>query len=141
MPKCLYVGSQYVLAIRFGWDLCGNDGYAYHLKIYQGKELTATAQQELLEKRVINIMVGIITENYDVLNHKLCVDKFFSSYKLMCGLAEKDVAPQEKYERIEQEDRIKNLFDPKNSKRRSKEILIIAPTVKFLWLNDMTTPW
>ena len=36
-------------------------------------------------------MVGIITENSDVLNHELYFDNFFSRYKLMCGLAEKDV--------------------------------------------------
>ena len=59
----------------------------------------------------------------------------------MCELAEKNVAPQEQYERIVQKERIKNLFDPKNSKRKSKAILIIALTVKFLWLNDMTIPW
>jgi len=63
----------------------------YHLKIYQGKKPTATAQQEPLGKRVINTMVGIITENSDVLNHELYFDNSFSSYELMCGLAEKDV--------------------------------------------------
>jgi len=80
--------------IRFGykiWGLCGNDGYPYHLKIYQGKEPTATAQQETLGKIVINTMVGIITENSDALNHELYFDNFFSSYELMCELAEKDV--------------------------------------------------
>jgi len=80
--------------IRFGyqiWGLCGNDGYPYHLKIYQGKEPTATAHQEPLGKRVINTMVVIITENSDVLNHELYFDNFFSDYELMCELAEKDV--------------------------------------------------
>jgi len=60
--------------IYFGyktWGLCWNDGYSYHLKIYQGKEPTATAQQEPLGERVINTMVGIITENSNVLNHEL----------------------------------------------------------------------
>ena len=65
----------------------------------------------------------------------------------MCELAEKDVGlkslcwPQEQSERIEQEKRIKNLLDQLNSKRRSKEILIIALTEKFFWLNGLTIPY
>jgi len=129
--------------IRFGyqiWGLCGNDGYPYHLKIYQGKEPTATAHQEPLGKRVINTMVVIITENSDVLNHELYFDNFFSDYELMCELAEKDVRATGTIREIEQEEQSKNLLDPKISKRWNEAILIIALTVKFLWLNVMTIP-
>jgi len=80
--------------IRFGyniWGLYGNGGCTYHLNIYQGKEPTTPAQQEPLGKRVINTMVGIITENSDVLNHEPYFDNFFCSYELMCELVEKDV--------------------------------------------------
>jgi len=129
--------------IRFGyqiWGLCGNDGYPYHLKIYQGKEPTATAHQEPLGKRVINTMVVIITENSDVLNHELYFDNFFSDYELMCELAEKDVRATGTIREIEQEEKSKNLLDPKISKRWNEAILIIALTVKFLCLNVMTIP-
>ena len=51
------------------------------------KEPTATAQQELLGKRVINTMVGVVTKNAMVLCHKLYFDRFFCSYKLMYDLA------------------------------------------------------
>ena len=68
--------------IGFGykiWALCGIDSYLYHLKIYQRKEPSATAQKEPLGKRVINTMVDMISENCNVLNHQLYFDNFFQS--------------------------------------------------------------
>ena len=85
-------------------------------------------------------MVVIITENSDVLNHELYFDNFFSDYELMCELAEKDVRATGTIREIEQEEQSKNLLDPKISKRWNEAILIIALTVKFLWLNVMTIP-
>ena len=44
------------------------------MKIYQGKKPTATAQQE--RKKVINTLVGIVTNNSEVLSHKPYFDNF-----------------------------------------------------------------
>ena len=68
---------------RFGYKilaLCGNDGYPLASEYLQGKESTATAQQESLRKKVINKMVGVIFENSDVLSLKLYFDNICISY-------------------------------------------------------------
>ena len=109
--------------IRFAykiWGLCGNDGYPYHLKIYEGKQLIATAQQEPLEKRMINTMVDIITENFDVLNNKLYFDNFFSSFKLMCELVEKDVRATGIIQENRTGEANKNLIGSKELKKKER---------------------
>lgn len=74
--------------IRFGykiWCLCGNDGYPYHLKIYQGKETNAMKQP--LGTRVVMEKVDIIACKSSVTCHQLYFDNFFTSYDLMTELA------------------------------------------------------
>ncbi|KRX76407.1 PiggyBac transposable element-derived protein 2 [Trichinella sp. T6] len=69
--------------IRFGytvWMLCGNDGYPYHMIIYQGKVPLST--------RVISNMVDIIQENSNTTRHTLYFDNFFNSYDLLVMLSE-----------------------------------------------------
>ena len=59
------------------------------MKIYQGKE--KKLQDQPLESRVINNMVGVITKNFSALLHELYFDNFFTSYSLMFDLAKIDV--------------------------------------------------
>ena len=50
--------------IRFGykiWCMCCNDGYPYHMKIYQGKE--PNPQKQLFGTRIVMQMVDIMTAN------------------------------------------------------------------------------
>ncbi|KRY57229.1 PiggyBac transposable element-derived protein 2 [Trichinella britovi] len=75
--------------IRFGykvWMLCGNDGYPYHMTIYQGKEIHAPKVQ--LSTRVIRSMVDIIQETSNTTRHTLYFDNFFNSYDLLVMLSE-----------------------------------------------------
>ncbi|KRZ51629.1 PiggyBac transposable element-derived protein 3 [Trichinella nativa] len=75
--------------IRFGykvWMLCGNDGYPYHMIIYQGKEIHASKVP--LSTRVISNMVDIIQENSNTTRHTLYFDNFFNSYDLLVMLSE-----------------------------------------------------
>ena len=67
--------------IRFGYKilaLCGNDGYSYNLKKFQGKE--AHSENSPSGTRVIKSMVAIITANSIVEKHKLFFDNFFISF-------------------------------------------------------------
>ncbi|KRX63917.1 hypothetical protein T09_6389 [Trichinella sp. T9] len=67
--------------IRFGytvWMLCGNDGYPYHMTIYQGKEIHAPKVP--LSTRVIRSMVDIIQETSNTTRHTLYFDNFFNNY-------------------------------------------------------------
>ena len=59
------------------------------MKIYQGKE--KILQDQSLESRVINNMVGVITKNFSALLHELYFNNFFISYSLMFDLAKIDV--------------------------------------------------
>ena len=68
------------------WCMCGNDGYPYHMKIYQGKE--PNPQKQLLGTRIIMQMVDIMTANSDALCHQLYFDNLFTNYDLMVKLAE-----------------------------------------------------
>ncbi|KRY10351.1 PiggyBac transposable element-derived protein 3 [Trichinella patagoniensis] len=75
--------------IRFGykvWMLCGNDGYPYHMTIYQGKEIHAPKVP--LSTRVIRSMVDIIQETSNTTRHTLYFDNFFNSYDLLVMLSE-----------------------------------------------------
>ncbi|KRZ92876.1 PiggyBac transposable element-derived protein 2 [Trichinella sp. T8] len=75
--------------IRFGykvWMLCGNDGYPYHMTIYQGKEIHAPKVQ--LSTRVIRSMVDIIQETSNTTRYTLYFDNFFNSYDLLVMLSE-----------------------------------------------------
>ena len=70
-------------------------------------------------------MVGNITENSDVLNHKLYFDNFFSCYKLMCELAEQDVVLQKQYERIEQLEQIKTYWIQRTQKEVARQFQLL----------------
>ena len=58
------------------------------MKIYQGKE--KKLQDQSLESRVINNMLGVITKNFSALLHEY-FDNFFTSYSLMFDLTKIDV--------------------------------------------------
>ena len=92
VPKCSFVGSQFVLGIKFG-AYVEMTATLYHLKIYQGKEqnANATTQKEPLGTRVINAMLGIINSNSKVLGNKLYFNNFFTSYDLMYELGEQSI--------------------------------------------------
>ncbi|KRZ71345.1 PiggyBac transposable element-derived protein 3 [Trichinella papuae] len=75
--------------IRFGykiWMLCGNDGYPYHMSIYQGKD--EQASKEPLGTRVVMKMVDFISANSAAHAHELYFDNFFTSYDLLVKLAD-----------------------------------------------------
>ena len=78
--------------IRFGyklWSLCGSDGYPYHLKIYQGREVTQNS--EPLGTRVVNHMINVVDNNSRKEYHHLFIDNFFTSYNLIESLADRDM--------------------------------------------------
>ena len=78
--------------IRFGykiWCICGNDGFPYHMKVYQGKE--DNPEKFPLGTRVINGMVDVIMANTDITCHELYFDNFFTSYNLLSELGDKSV--------------------------------------------------
>ncbi|XP_003381487.1 conserved hypothetical protein [Trichinella spiralis] len=75
--------------IQFGykvWILCGNDGYPYHMIIYQRKEIHAPKVP--LSTRVIRSMVDVIQETSNTTRHALYFDSFFNSYDLLVMLSE-----------------------------------------------------
>ena len=78
--------------IRWGykiWSLCANDGYPYHLVIYQGKEENSVNLP--LGTRVVNKMIGIVSSNSKVSRHCLYFDNFFTSYDLLRQLSDDGV--------------------------------------------------
>ena len=78
--------------IRFGykiWCICGNDGFPYHMKIYQGKE--DNRESLPLGTRVVNDLVDVIISKSDITCHELYFDNFFTSYKLRSELSDKGV--------------------------------------------------
>ena len=81
-----------VKPIRFGykiWCICGNDGFLYHMKIYQGKE--DNRESLPLGTRIVNNLVDIIISKSDITGHELYFDNFFTSYKLLSELSDKGV--------------------------------------------------
>ena len=68
------------------WALCGNYGYPYHLKIYQGNE--ANSENSPLGTKVIKTMVAIIIANSSVEKYELCFNNFFTSYNLLSDLVD-----------------------------------------------------
>ena len=78
--------------IRFGykiWCICGNDGFPYHMKIYQEKE--DNRESLPLGTRVINDLVDVIISKSDITCYELYFDNFFTSYKLLSELSDKGV--------------------------------------------------
>ena len=78
--------------IRFGykiWCICGNDGFPYHMKIYQEKE--DNRESLPLGTRVVNDLVDVIISKSDITSHELYFDNFFTTYKLLSELSDKGV--------------------------------------------------
>ena len=78
--------------IRFGykiWCICGNDGFPYQMKIYQGKE--DNRESLLLGTTVVNDLLDVIISKSDITCHELYFDNFFTSYKLLSELSDKGV--------------------------------------------------
>ncbi|KRX43211.1 hypothetical protein T09_10658, partial [Trichinella sp. T9] len=76
--NCFYV-EPYISAVRFGykvWLLCDNDGYPYHMIIYQGKEIHASKVP--LSTRFISNMVDIIKENSNTTRRTLYFVNFLT---------------------------------------------------------------
>lgn len=60
--------------IRFSfniWSLCGNDGFPYNFKIYQGKETIKRSEDQPSGTHGINNMVEVITANSTASLHNL----------------------------------------------------------------------
>ena len=73
--------------IRFGyklWALCGNDGFPYHVQIYTGK----SEDKSPLGQRVVQTMVDVVKTASKPERHELYCDNFFTSYELLCNLAD-----------------------------------------------------
>lgn len=78
--------------IRFGfklWTLCGANGYPYQFQIYAGK--SAANPQMPLGFRIVNEMISVVASKSDVKNHEFYFDNFFTSYRLMSELSERNV--------------------------------------------------
>ena len=127
--------------IRFGykiWALCGNDGYPYHLKVYQGREKSAAGQNEPLGTRVVKSMVEIITASSSVEKRDLYFDNFFTSFKLLNNVSEMGV----RFTGTIRENRTgeaKNvLISKKELQKKNAEILIIAAMERSMLQRGMT---
>ncbi|KRZ05556.1 PiggyBac transposable element-derived protein 3 [Trichinella zimbabwensis] len=71
---------------KMNLDALRNDGYPYHMSIYQGKD--EQASKEPLGTRVVMKMVDFISANSAIHAHELYFDNFFTSYDLIVKLAD-----------------------------------------------------
>ena len=127
--------------IRFGykiWPLCGNDGYPYHLKIYQGRERNAAGQNKPLGTRVVKSMVEIITASSSVEKHDLYFDNFFTSYKLFNDLSEISVRSKGTIRENRTGEAKNVLISKKELQKKNVEILIIAAMERSMLQRGMT---
>ena len=72
---------------RFGykiWALCSNDGFPYNLILYKGKE---TPDKTPLGQRVVYNLLQVVKDNSVIQAHEFFFDNFFTSYQLLCSLA------------------------------------------------------
>ena len=107
--------------IRLGykiWCICGNDGFPYHMKIYQGKE--NNSENLPLGTRVVNSMIDVIISNSDITCHQLYFDNFFTSYRLLSELSEKSVRATGTVRENRTANATKTLISHKNLKKEER---------------------
>ncbi|XP_066958864.1 piggyBac transposable element-derived protein 2-like [Macrobrachium rosenbergii] len=124
--------------IRFGykiWCLCGNDGFPYPLKLYQGKE---EGRIQPLGMSVITKMVDVISSHSNVEIHQLYFDNFFTSYDLLVQLAETDAKATGTLRDNRSAGAAKALVTTKALQKMERAHSIIAVMAKYMLQNGMT---
>ena len=74
--------------VQFGykiWCFCGNDGFLFHMKLYQVKD---EGRNQLLGTSALTKLVDVISSHSNVEKHQLYFDNFFTSYDSLVQLAE-----------------------------------------------------
>lgn len=84
--KIFVKGKPIMLGYKV-WALCANDGYPYHLKIYQAKEVGKKSSVPL-GTRVVYAAVDVISKHSTLSKHHVFLDSFFTSYDLLKNLSD-----------------------------------------------------
>ena len=125
--------------IRFGykiWCICSNDGFPYHMKIYQGKE---DKRESLpLGTGVVNDLIDVIILKLDITCHELYFDNFFTSYKLLSELSDKGVRATSTTRETRNNNATKKLLAARISKKKKEKLFIFALMEKFMLQSGMT---
>ena len=125
--------------IRFGykiWCICGNDGFPYQMKIYQGKE--DNRESLPLGTKVVNDLLDVIISKSDITCHELYFDNFFTSYKLLSELSDKGVRATGTVRETRIANATKRLLAARISKKKKEELSTFALMEKFMSQSGMT---